>query len=148
MIGLQALGGMVEANQKDRIGLEQVGATRFATDASRYNSEQKAMADQYDTQQRSAIEASKQRYERGRNREQDYWNIADKKSQIEERGLPKPPNAGQQQAEIVALYRQAMERIGTDPNAEKAAAFYLKMYNDLGFNKKPQDGALTVQERR
>lgn len=153
---LQGLGGMMDMNQRGRMGLAQVGANRYATDATRYNAEQKAMADQYDTQQRSAIEASRQRYERGRNREMDYWNIADKKSQIEARGLPKPPGLQETQANIVLSYQKAMEQLGLaqqsgDPkkidDAEKAAAFYLKMYNDLGFNRQPQDGGLTVPAR-
>lgn len=153
---LQGLNEMMDMNQRGRMGLAQVGANRYATDASRYNAKQKAMADQYDTQQRSAIEASRQRYERGRNREMDYWNIADKKSQIEARGLPKPPGLQETQANIVLSYQKAMEQLGLaqqsgDPkkidDAEKAAAFYLKMYNDLGFNRQPQDGGLTVPAR-
>jgi hypothetical protein len=155
-VALQGLGGMADMNQKDRAGLAQVDANRYAADASRYNAEQKAMADQYATQQSSALEASKQRYERGRNREQDYWNIADKKSQIETRGLPKPPNLQETQANIVSSYQKAMEQLGLakqsgDPKkideAEKAAAFYLKMYNDLGFNRQTQEDGLTVPAR-
>lgn len=153
-VALQGLFNVMDTNQKDRMGLAQVGATRYEADSSRYGAEQRAMADQREAQQRGALEASRLRYERGRNRELDYWNIADKQSQIadrraqtEERGLPKPPTLQNKQAELAALYQEAMGRIGSDPNAEKAAAFYLKMYNDLGFNRQPQDGTLTAPVR-
>lgn len=57
MIGLQGLGGLMESNQKTALGLEQVGATRYAADAGRYAAILRQQSDQERNQQRFGLDA-------------------------------------------------------------------------------------------